>query len=113
MNYYINRDGKYIHAEGADSHTRIADMLLEKMPHLRRQFEQSGKRYADDFLLENQGYIKVRDNEYVNECTYYGRIMNESQLAILENFAVSGFRLIDITPSVIAKIHNIDGKENK
>lgn len=103
MNFYINRDGKYIHADGVEFHTQLAEMILDRSPYLKRLFEKSGKSYPDDFMLENLGYIKVRNYEYAEECTFYGRIMNEQQLLILERFAANGYRLIDITPTVIEK----------
>ncbi len=112
MYYYINKEGQYIHADGVVWHTKLAELILKSSPEIMKKFIQSGKKYPDDFLLENLGYIKVRDDEFVKECTYYSRIMNEFQLSILERYAANGYELVDITSGIILR-KKLAGLEEK
>ena len=64
MNFYINRDGKYIHADGVEFHTQLAEMILDRSPYLKGLFEKSGKSYINpytgDSCISYTGVIATR-----------------------------------------------------
>ena len=110
--FFIDRDGKAVEYEDIASHIGIALRYLEEHPELKKEFEESGIKFANDFLIQRKGLIQVTDevgNGYYNrKLVFSASMMTTVQKELIMRYREDGYKLDNVdrvSASVVKRFH--------
>lgn len=95
--WFIDKEGNVLHCDTIESHTALANLIIQENPQIKVEFEKSKERDPVDFLILKKGYIKARNNSYYRRgLTYDSQMLSEIQRKAIPSFYEEGYRLDDV-----------------
>lgn len=93
--YFINENGELISSDSAQYHIELAELVFDKDPELKSEFEKSGMNPLE-FLLGYKGYMAVSAGEKHRNVILDLSLISEKQERWISYFEDKGFELIDL-----------------
>ena len=95
--FFIDKDGNEIYSDTISSHIGLAKFILKNNQQLQEEYEKSSAHDPIDFLVQNEGYLKVSNIGYYKKITYDSSNLSDRQKEVLDYYHFEeGFELDDL-----------------
>ena len=115
--YFLDEEGRVVKYDGIYSHIGIAIKHIEENPRLKREFEESGIKAANDFLVQRKGLIQVTDevgNGYYNrKLVFSASLMSQTQKRLIMGYREDGYKLENmdnVSNNIVKRFHEGDNR---
>ena len=94
--FFIDSDGNRISCDKISSHIGLANEIIKRDEKLAAEYEKVKGHDIVDFLIENQGYMKIDNSGFYKEIEYYGPKTSPRQKKIIMAYYEQGYCLLDL-----------------